>query len=165
MNAADGLALVNYGNTTPTTDRTGLPWVRLNADGSPDGLYVYYQGNWENVLIDADLPGNATAVQAVAGAQADTVTVTFTSPTETIPILYYGIQAFIGTDYLGNMVIAGINQTDCYWSLAAAGLVSPQDSIANVQFKVRVFNKNGYGDWSDLSNAITVGDNTDIIPT
>ena len=31
---------------TPSTDNQDRPWLRLNADGSPDRLYYFWQGQW-----------------------------------------------------------------------------------------------------------------------
>ncbi len=36
----------NYGNTEPAASDRSNPWLRLNADGSPDRIYVYFGGNW-----------------------------------------------------------------------------------------------------------------------
>jgi hypothetical protein len=37
---------INYGSTTPTAENQDRPWVRTNVDGSPDRVYVYYNGKW-----------------------------------------------------------------------------------------------------------------------
>lgn len=39
-------AVFNYGNSVPIPDQQSFPWIRLNADGTPDGLYVYANGAW-----------------------------------------------------------------------------------------------------------------------
>jgi hypothetical protein len=38
--------LVNYGSTTPASEDQDKPWIRTNVDGSPDRVYVYFNGNW-----------------------------------------------------------------------------------------------------------------------
>lgn len=37
---------INYGNATPPPDKQDRPWIRTNADGTLDGLYVYANGMW-----------------------------------------------------------------------------------------------------------------------
>lgn len=75
---------INVGNATPTPDRRGLPWFRLNSDGSPDGWYGFNNGLWlqrhpdapgKIVVYDgalADIPtfdgGNANAISEIDGA-------------------------------------------------------------------------------------------------
>ncbi len=46
MDTAAGLSLVNYGSSTPSIDQAGLPWIKLNPDGSPAGIFVFYNGAW-----------------------------------------------------------------------------------------------------------------------
>jgi hypothetical protein len=41
-----GLGNFSFGNTTPPPDMQGFPWFRLNADGSPDKWYSYFNGAW-----------------------------------------------------------------------------------------------------------------------
>jgi len=58
METSAGLSLVNYGSGTPPVDTSHLPWVRLNADGSPAGLYVNHRGEWVSAIprtVQADL--------------------------------------------------------------------------------------------------------------
>lgn len=38
--------LFNFGNTPPAADQRSFPWFRTNSDGTPDGLYLYYNGYW-----------------------------------------------------------------------------------------------------------------------
>ncbi len=38
--------LWNYGPDEPDPDNRGLPWLRLNVDGSMDRVYVYFNGQW-----------------------------------------------------------------------------------------------------------------------
>jgi hypothetical protein len=38
--------LVNYGSNTPSAEDQDKPWIRTNVDGSPDRVYVYFNGNW-----------------------------------------------------------------------------------------------------------------------
>ncbi len=39
---------INYGNVTPVPEKRGLPWFRLNSDGSPDYWYAFNNGLWIN---------------------------------------------------------------------------------------------------------------------
>ena len=39
-------SLVNFGSTTPAAEDQDKPWVRTLVDGSPDRLYIYFNGNW-----------------------------------------------------------------------------------------------------------------------
>lgn len=36
----------NFGNSQPTVDNQDKPWIRTNADGTLDGLYVFANGAW-----------------------------------------------------------------------------------------------------------------------
>lgn len=36
----------NYGNTEPTAENRGKPWLRLKGDGTLDRVYIYYNGQW-----------------------------------------------------------------------------------------------------------------------
>lgn len=56
----------NYGNATPPPDKRGLPWYRLNGDGSPDKWYSFNQGLW---LSPHTLPPGFVGI--FTGAQAD----------------------------------------------------------------------------------------------
>jgi len=40
------VTLWNYGNSVPTADNQDKPWLRLNANGSLDRVYIYFNGNW-----------------------------------------------------------------------------------------------------------------------
>ena len=39
-------SLFTFGNTTPAVDDQDKPWIRTNVDGSPDRIYVYFNGKW-----------------------------------------------------------------------------------------------------------------------
>lgn len=47
--ATEGLFLLNVGMTTPSPDNTRHPWLKLDAGGSPLGLFVYVNGEWIRV--------------------------------------------------------------------------------------------------------------------
>jgi hypothetical protein len=36
----------NWGSSTPAAEDQNKPWVKLNVDGSPDGLYTFFNGVW-----------------------------------------------------------------------------------------------------------------------
>lgn len=36
----------NIGTTTPTVDNNGFPWLKLNPDGTLDGVYTFSSGAW-----------------------------------------------------------------------------------------------------------------------
>jgi len=46
MTTAAGVSLLNYGSETPPVDLAGLPWIKLNPDGSPAGIFVFHNGTW-----------------------------------------------------------------------------------------------------------------------
>lgn len=61
MDAAGDLALVNYGSSTPPVDMAHLPWIRLNPDGSPNGVFVNTEGEWVSALpgvVRAETPNS-----------------------------------------------------------------------------------------------------------
>lgn len=37
---------INTGSSEPTVENRGLPWYKTFADGSPDGMYTYFSGQW-----------------------------------------------------------------------------------------------------------------------
>lgn len=46
---------INTGNSVPAVADQGNPWFRYNADGTPDGWYVYTTGSW--LSPHPDTPG------------------------------------------------------------------------------------------------------------
>lgn len=46
IEGAESLHFVNFGHETPSVDENNYPWIRLDEDGRPMGLYVYYEGAW-----------------------------------------------------------------------------------------------------------------------
>jgi hypothetical protein len=36
----------NYGQSEPAAADRGKPWLRLKGDGTPDKVYIYYNGQW-----------------------------------------------------------------------------------------------------------------------
>lgn len=36
----------NYGNSVPLPEDEDKPWIRLNVDGTEDGIYVRFNGQW-----------------------------------------------------------------------------------------------------------------------
>lgn len=71
MDTADGLALVNYGSQTPPLGQVDLPWVKLNPDGSPAGIFVYHDGAWVRAL-----PNQLTSTVSDMSIQGGEATVT-----------------------------------------------------------------------------------------
>ena len=43
----DTYSTVNVGSTAPQPNDRDKAWLRTNTDGSPDGLYFYYNGSWK----------------------------------------------------------------------------------------------------------------------
>lgn len=43
---ANGFTGINIGNSVPGVEQRGIPWFRLNNDGSPDKIYYFYAGQW-----------------------------------------------------------------------------------------------------------------------
>ena len=40
---------VNLGDTQPTPDDVDKPWIRTDLNGTPAGLYQFYNGLWRNM--------------------------------------------------------------------------------------------------------------------
>jgi len=40
------MALINYGEGTPSADAAVAPWLKVGNDNQPDGFYVKYNGIW-----------------------------------------------------------------------------------------------------------------------
>lgn len=36
----------NWGSSIPAAEDQNKPWIRMNVDGSPDGLYTFFNGVW-----------------------------------------------------------------------------------------------------------------------
>lgn len=43
---AGSASFFNFGNTTPAPDDRDKPWLRTNADGTPDKVYTFVNGAW-----------------------------------------------------------------------------------------------------------------------
>lgn len=47
VNFNESFALFNFGADTPPVDQQDRPWIKLNADGTLAGVYVYVGGSWQ----------------------------------------------------------------------------------------------------------------------
>ena len=73
--------LYNFGSSTPVAADEDKPWIRLNADGTPDRTYVFAQGAW---LSKHSLPtgsvmlykGTEASLTTFDGGAAGTITAT-----------------------------------------------------------------------------------------
>lgn len=70
---------VNTGSSTPAVDDRDKPWERTNVDGSPDGVYHYYDGSWKRKHpLDPGLImmwlGSAVAIDSIDGGSSGAVT-------------------------------------------------------------------------------------------
>ncbi len=71
----------NFGNTTPAPDDRDKPWIRTNADGTPDKIYVFVNGAW---TAKHPLPtsarilygGTEGSIDTFDGGEAGTITAT-----------------------------------------------------------------------------------------
>lgn len=43
----ENYSTVNVGSNTPGVDDRDKPWLRTNVDGSPDGVYHFFDGTWK----------------------------------------------------------------------------------------------------------------------
>lgn len=70
---------INKGSTAPNADDRANPWVRNNPDGSPDGVYIYFDGSWKRkhplepglIMMWAGAIGD---IDAIDGGAAGTAT-------------------------------------------------------------------------------------------
>ena len=60
----------NYGNTEPAASERGNPWLRLNSDGSPDKIYVFWSGEW---VSPHPVPYESPEIRIWSGLIADLV--------------------------------------------------------------------------------------------
>jgi len=44
---APELVLINMGEQEPGVDRSDFPWIKLNSNGEPQGLFINVGGSWE----------------------------------------------------------------------------------------------------------------------
>lgn len=70
---------VNVGSDVPAADDRDKPWIRTNVDGSPDGVYHYFDGSWKRKHPDGPgrinlWLGTAAAVETLDGGEAGAVT-------------------------------------------------------------------------------------------
>lgn len=72
---------VNRGSDLPSVNNRGLPWIRQNPNGSPDGTYEFWNGAWRRL---AYLPapgviclwlGNASALDTLDGGEPGVATI------------------------------------------------------------------------------------------
>lgn len=68
-NLNGALNVFNYGSSTPAPADQGKPWLRLNADGTPDRTYSYSGGNW--ISLHA-LPAGSVMMYQGTEASIDT---------------------------------------------------------------------------------------------
>ncbi len=73
----------NYGNTEPSAEDRGKPWFRLLGDGTPDKIYIYFNGQWiSRHAVPASGSerrlwiGSTGALETYDGGQAGVVTST-----------------------------------------------------------------------------------------
>lgn len=76
-------SLFNFGNDQPAVEDRDKPWFRLNADGSPDKWWVWFNGIWVNrhPIEASDLSlrlyrGDAASVDTYDGGSAGAITET-----------------------------------------------------------------------------------------
>lgn len=70
---------VNVGSDTPSVDDRDKPWERTNADGSPDGVYHFFNGSWKRKHpndpgLGGIWYGTAASVDNLDGGSAGAVT-------------------------------------------------------------------------------------------
>ncbi len=80
-NVASDFTGVIKSNTQPDADNTDKVWYRLNADSSPDKIFIYYNGTWVSPhAVPASSQeiriwsGNLTALDTYDGGAAGVVT-------------------------------------------------------------------------------------------
>lgn len=93
---------VNYGPDAPEANDRTKPWFRSNADGSPDGVYFYFNGSWKrrHPLDPGHIHlwlGTAGAVDAIDGGAAGTVTVDAGPFWEVVPEFAAKFPVGVGT--------------------------------------------------------------------
>lgn len=70
--------LFNFGNSVPAPADQDKPWIRINADGSPDKDYVFWNGLWvsPHALQPGTImlwEGDITAINSFDGGESATV--------------------------------------------------------------------------------------------
>ncbi len=68
----------NYGSDTPSVDNRGIPWHRINTDGSPDRDYDFFNGAWSSLHpvppgVITMWMGDPTTIDTFDGGEAGTV--------------------------------------------------------------------------------------------
>ncbi len=58
----------NFGNSIPSVDDTNKPWIRANADGGMDKIYVYASGRWTS---PHPIPASSEVREIWVGTLAD----------------------------------------------------------------------------------------------
>lgn len=103
---AGDLNTINFGNTTPSSEDRDKPWLRTNADGTPDGWYAYANGAWLRRYSGPD-PG---FIGMWGGAEAGIDTLDggeVGAATETTGPFWERVTAFDGRFPLGVGTISG----------------------------------------------------------
>lgn len=103
----------NYGNTEPTAENRGIPWLRLNVDGSPDKIYVFWGGNWVSPHV---VPYESPEIRIWSGLIADLVSYDGGSPgvvTDTTGPMWEEVVAMralfpVGAGTFGSGAVVGV---------------------------------------------------------
>lgn len=109
---------VNTGSDAPEANDRGNPWARTNADGSPDGVYHFYNGSWKRKHpLDPGLimmwAGSSASVDTIDGGTAGTATVDSGPFWEIVTAMAAKFPVGVGTFASGTAVaVAGTGGED-----------------------------------------------------
>lgn len=111
---------INYGSDTPSPEDRDKPWLKLNADGTPDKRYEYYNGVW--IALHPMAPGIITmyegseaSIETFDGGEAGSVTSVSGPMWEKVTEINGRFPIGPGTTPDGTVVsIAGTGGSDAY---------------------------------------------------
>lgn len=114
----DNYSTVNFGPDAPEANDRDKPWFRSNSDGSPDGVYFYFNGSWKRThpLDPGHIHlwlGSAGAVDSLDGGAAGTATVDAGPFWEVVADFAAKFPVGVGTFASGtNVAVAGTGGED-----------------------------------------------------
>jgi hypothetical protein len=109
---------VNVGSSAPAANDRDKPWLRTNTDGSPDGVYHWYDGSWKRKHPEAVGTiklwlGTADAVTTLDGGVAGTATTASGPFWEVVSAFAARFPVGVGTfEASGAVAVSGTGGTD-----------------------------------------------------
>jgi hypothetical protein len=117
----------NWGSSTPAPEDQNKPWVRQNVDGSPDGVYMYFNGVW---CRPHEIPASSASKMLWEGSTVDILSYDGGDGTADAPTAFTGAMWEIDTTFEDRIPIGVKNPGGLVTAVAGvAGTTTPTISI------------------------------------